>query len=302
VRAAVSHNSWQSAHGAALGTMAPSTAIVSARRCLLALLCLVVSACGGANTPQGSGGRTLVVFAAASLSRAMPLVGKGFDPQVHVDGDYEGTQSLLSKLEADPTLADVFVSADRRHMDQAVARGLVDQPRDIALNTLVIAVPPGNPRHIGSLADLARPGVRISLADTSVPAGSYAEQSFELAESNHDAPAGFAQAVLKNVVTRQTQVETVVSDVAAGAVDAGIVYATDAQGNGHIEAVLVPQRDQPSTVYVAAAVRRGRNHADAQRFVDHLLTPPAQAVLLRFGFSLPGPTAQPLGGAAPRTP
>src|SRR5258708_39130054 len=86
---------------------------------------------------------------------------------ISVAGDYEGTQALLTKLEADGTLADVFVSADLAHMTTAQGRGLVGTPQRLATNSLVIAVPPGNPAHVTGLADLARTGLRLSIPDRS---------------------------------------------------------------------------------------------------------------------------------------
>jgi molybdate transport system substrate-binding protein len=255
------------------------------RRCALALLCALACACGS----SGSAARpTVVVFAAASLSRALPAAISSFGPSATVQADYEGTQALLAKLEADDTLADVFASADQAHMDEAVRRGLVDTPHRLAANRLVIAVAPGNPRHITGLADLARPGLRLSLADASVPAGKYAEQALHLAESRHDAPAGFAARVLANVATRQTDVETVVSDVALGTVDAGIVYASDARTNPRITAVAIPLTDQPPTLYLVAVTRHAPHHQDAQRFVDFLLSATGQRILHDAGF-LPPP-------------
>jgi len=261
------------------------------KRPALLLACLAITACGGGSTSADSTPSTagpVTLFAAASLSKVMlDEIAAAGSP---VTGDYEGTQALLAKLEADPIIADVFASADKAHMDTAVKRGLVDSPHVLAYNTLVIAVQAGNPKHITGLADLARPGLRISLADTSVPAGKYAEVAFASAEVNHDAPAGFTQAVLANVATRQTDVETVVSDVAVGAVDAGIVYATDAKANPRITAVAVGPMEQPSIAYYVATVKRARQHAAAQAFVTYLLSAAGQQILRTAGFAISPPS------------
>jgi molybdate transport system substrate-binding protein len=265
----------------------------------LAFLCspvLLLAACGSASTTTTSAGlKPVTLFAAASLERVLgdEIVAFGQTPAgshlPQVAGDYEGTQSLLAKLEADPTVADVFASADKKHMDTATRRGLVETSHVLAYNTLVIAVAPGNPKHINGLADLARPGLRISLADTSVPAGSYAEKAFQAAEADHDAPAGFAKAALANVVTRQTEVETVLSDVAFGAADAGIVYATDARANHQVSAVPVAPADQPQIAYYVSVVKRGQDHAAAQSFVDFLLSQQGQQILAAAGFATSPP-------------
>jgi molybdate transport system substrate-binding protein len=265
-------------------------------------MCLAVVACGGAGggTTAAGADAALVVFAAASASRVLPdeitALGRTHRNLPVVRADYEGTQSLLAKLEADAGSADVFISADKEHMDEASRRGLVRTPQVLAENRLVIAVAPGNPEHITGLADLARPGLRISLADTSVPASKYAEQALRLAESRGDVPAGTVARVLANVATRQPQVETVVSDVAFGAVDAGIVYASDAHtrpgDTQRIEAVPIPPADQPRTAYYVAVTAHARNPAAAAAFVQLLLSRQGQDVLRADGFiPLPTPTA-----------
>jgi molybdate transport system substrate-binding protein len=305
----VSHTSWQFAHGGAAKRRGKVAGAVSLRRAVV-LACLPLVACGTPSTSGGplprTSGASLTVFAAASLSRVLPTEISAFEaanPGVTAQADYEGTQALLTKLEADGSLAGVFLSADSAHMQTARQRGIVSDARQLATNTLVIAVPPGNPAHIVGLADLARTGLKLSIADRSVPAGGYAEQAFAIAESNRDVPAGFAKQVLANLATRPTDVETVVANVASGVVDAGIVYATDARADTRVTAVPIPQRDQPVTAYFAAATAAAPDPPAAQAFVDFLLSASGQAILAAAGFSPPSPTVQPLdGGPATASP
>lgn len=268
------------------------------RRLLLALACMLLAACGSSGSSTSAAQDVgVTVFAAASLAKVMPQEFAEFEarhPGVHLSGDYEGTQALLTKLQTDASLADVFVSADRAHMDTAQQKGIVSTSQSLATNVLVIALPRNNPAHIASLADLARSGVKLSIADKSVPAGNYAEQSFAIAESNRDVPAGFTKQALANAATRPTDVETVVANVAAGVVDAGIVYATDAKAHADIEAIRIAQRDQPLTEYVAAVTAKAKQATAAQQFLDFLLSADGQRILQAAGFAPPEPTAQPL--------
>jgi molybdate transport system substrate-binding protein len=295
----VSHSSWQFAHGVASLPRATFGGAVSPVRRLAVVPCLLLVACGsggGNNAPVTTGtpepSASITVFAAASLARVMPKEISAFaavHPSITVAGDYEGTPALLTKLEADGSLADVFVSADLAHMTTAQSRGLVAAPQTLATNSLVIAVPLGNPAHLTGLADLARGGLKLSIADTSVPVGSYAEQAFKIAETNHDVPAGFARAALANVATRPTDVTTVVANVAAGVVDAGIVYSTDAKANTGISALPIAKRDQPATVYALAVTRQARAATAAQEFVAFLLSAQGQSLFHSAGFGGPTP-------------
>jgi molybdate transport system substrate-binding protein len=172
-------------------------------------------------------------------------------------------------------------------MAQAVDRGLVLNPRDAAGNRLIVALPPGNPAHIAALSDLGRSGVRLVLADKSVPAGNYAEQALRAAEANGDASHGFAAAAVANVVSRETDVEAVVAKVATGVADAGIVYATDAAADHRITALAIPTADQPATVYPVARTTRAHNPSGAMDFVAFLLSSSGQQILRDAGFSTP---------------
>jgi molybdate transport system substrate-binding protein len=265
---------------------------------------LVVAACGG-GASTATPAQTVTLFAAASTAAAMGEEITEFEarhPGVTVQGDYEGTQALLTKLQADPTSADVFLSADLRHMNEAAQQGLVRAPRDLAANRLAIALPPGNPQHILAPRDLARPGLRIVLADTSVPAGAYAEQALHLIETHGDAPSGFAAKVLANVVSRESDVEQVVTKVASGEADAGIVYVTDAHANAHISALQIPLSDQPATVYPVALTAQAKDREGAQEFLDFLFSTDGQHVLHTLGFlapPTPAATSSPSGSASP---
>ena len=253
----------------------------------LALLVLpVLVGCGSAQQTQ------VTVFAAASTAAALGKEIAAFETAhqgIRVQGDYEGTQSLLVKLEAEPASADVFLSADVAHMGTAVSRKLVRAPLPLAGNRLVIAVPADNPAHITSLADLARPHLRVVLADPSVPAGRYAEQTLQNVEASGLAPAPFAHAVAANVVSRESDVEQVVSKIAAGEADAGIVYATDAVTGARIHAIAIPAAVQPRTEYRVAVTADAREPGAANEFVRFLLSAEGQNILRQAGFVVPVP-------------
>jgi molybdate transport system substrate-binding protein len=91
------------------------------------------------------------------------------------------------------------------------------------------------------------------------------------------------------VVTRPTDVTTVVANVASGVVDAGIVYSTDAKATTGIRSLPIAQRDQPPTVYALAVTRQARAAAAAQEFVAFLLSAQGQSLLHSAGFGSPPP-------------
>jgi molybdate transport system substrate-binding protein len=81
-----------------------------------------------------------------------------------------------------------------------------------------------------------------------------------------------------------------VAAVESGAVDAGVVYRTDAGRSRRARIVLAVPRDAgPRITYVAAALRGPRLDA-ARRAVAWLESGAARAVFLRHGFVLPAAT------------
>jgi molybdate transport system substrate-binding protein len=86
-----------------------------------------------------------------------------------------------------------------------------------------------------------------------------------------------------------TNVRQALDYVARQEANAGFVYATDAAiFPGKVKIAL----DVPTTVpirYPIAATRTTRMIAEARAFIDFLATPPAQQILVRYGFGAATP-------------
>src|SRR5262249_59170624 len=104
---------------------------------------------------------------------------------------------------------------------QRCSRGLCSTPVVFTRNTSVVVAPTSNPAHIQGVYGLAKPGVKLVIAGPGVPVGSYPLQI--LKNMTLSGP------VLKNVVSRETDVREVLAKVALGEADAGFVYSTDAK-------------------------------------------------------------------------
>jgi molybdate transport system substrate-binding protein len=190
--------------------------------------------------------------------------------------------------------ADVFASADRANMDKAASAGLVSgTPRALARNLLTVVLPNENFGHITGLKDLARSGVKLSIADPSVPVGKYTLEALDKLSADPAYGAGFKQAVLNNVVSRENNVRQVLSRVQLGEVDAGIVYVTDARAANAsapgsvppVKTLAIPEKYNVAATYYIAAVK-GAAHPEAGRaFVSYALSSEGQAVMEKYGFT-----------------
>jgi molybdate transport system substrate-binding protein len=234
-----------------------------------------VAACGQPSTPSSGPARTtLTVFAAASLQPAFDKIGAKLlsTQNIATTFSYAGTQTLTTQL-TQGAPADVFASADTAHMTTIQSAGLLhSQSVLFAHNRLEIAVAKGNPKGVHSLADLARSGLVVVLADPSVPAGKYAAQAL--------AKAG----VTVHPASLELQVTGVLSKVAFGEADAGIVYHSDVVTSGQVDGVVIPEAQNVIGDYPIAVLKSAQNQAGAVAFIDFVLSTDGQSILTAAGF------------------
>jgi molybdate transport system substrate-binding protein len=238
---------------------------------------------GGASANTDSHARAkarITVFAAASLTDAFPAIDNS---QRYSFG---GSNALATQI-GNGAPADVFASANTTIPAQLFARGIVDKPVNFTRNTLVIVVPKSNPARIRTVYDLAKPGVKIVVANSAVPVGSYTLQI--LRNMNLTAK------VTSNFVSQETDVREVLAKVALGQADAGFVYSTDAKAvPDRVAVIKMPAWAQPKIAYAMAVVSRSANKADAQAFIKKVLSKSGQATMLKYGFlPLVKPTKKP---------
>ncbi len=223
------------------------------------------------------------VFAAASLREAFEEIAQSSGGGERFN--FAGSQVLRLQLDQGAR-ADVFASADARQMTLARQAGLVGEGVVFARNTLVVVTPASGSRPIESVADLARPGLRIVLAASQVPAGAYSREALArlAVELGLRAPG----AILANVVSEEEDVRRVLTKVRLGEADAGVVYASDVVGAGGEGVRWFPFAPamQPDIAYYIAPVRGGDAKA-AQKFIDLVLSPAGQRALEKRGFSSP---------------
>lgn len=237
---------------------------------------------GASGTPTRSGDDvhgTVTVFAAASLTATFTRLGKDFEaahPGTTVTFSFAGSSDLVSQLSAGAP-ADVFASADEKNMTKAVGAGVIDgAPVDFATNVLAIAVPPGNPAHVKSFADLASPSVKTVICAPQVPCGTAT------------AAVEKSSGVTLTPVSQESSVTDVLGKVISGEADAGVVYATDVKGaGGKVGSVPFPEAAKTVNVYPLATVAHAPNPAGAAAFAAFVRGPSGRSALQAAGFGLP---------------
>ena len=281
---------------------------------LLLALCLTLSlpACGGkTNTNAGDGSQTqdnapteapagepveLIVFAAASMTETMNQLKEMYEqnnPNVTVTYNFDSSGKLLTQIKEGAD-CDLFISAAPKQMN-AMDGSLIgdaeknpdgldlivtDSRVDLLENKVTLTVPAGNPKGIESfdqLAELLKGGdVMLAIGNSDVPVGQYTLKIFNY--------YGIDETAVANKLTYGNNVKEVTSQVSEGAVDCGIIYATDAHSAG-LTVVDSATPEMCGQVIYPAAVLKGDKEDAAQDFLAYLQTDAAMTVFESVGFS-----------------
>ena len=275
-------------------------------------LALGLAACGGGNpgaadSPAAQNSETpapqtetvdVVVFAAASMEATLTEIAelyKEVAPNVTLTFTFDSSGTLKTQIE-EGAVCDLFISAAQKQMNQLDAADttgtnegldfvLSDTRINFVENKVVLAVPDDNPKDIQSFQDLASDKLsRLCLGNDDVPVGAYSLQILDTLGID------IAGLEADGKVTYASNVSEVATQVKEGAVDCGIIYATDAFT---YELSVVDQADADmcdQVIYPAAVMKCGGSEvsqAAAQAFLDYLHTDEnAIAVLEGVGFTV----------------
>ena len=237
----------------------------------------------------------VVVFAAASLEATLTEIAdlyKEVAPEVTLTFSFESSGTLRTQI-IEGAVCDLFISAGQSQMNDLEAGQndtgadyvYADTRIDFVENKVVLAVPDDNPAGIETFSDLATDKLSLlCIGNDDVPVGSY---SLEILDT---LGIDIAQLESDGKVTYASNVTEVANQVKEGAVDCGIIYATDAYT---YELTVVDQAtaDMCSQVIYPAAVMKSSSgeaaEAAAQAFLDYLHTDEsAIAVLEGVGFTV----------------
>jgi molybdate transport system substrate-binding protein len=250
-----------------------------------ALMLPVLTACSSQDgTPSGTSGASEVrgsvtVFAAASLKESFTALGKRFEaahPGAKVVLSFGGSDTLAASITSGAP-ADVFAAASPAAMKTVTDAGDGQgEASAFARNRLEIATLPGNPQHIATLTDLARPGLKVALCAKTVPCGSAAQKALT-ASGSHLTPVSYEQDV-KSALTKVELKEA----------DAAVVYQTDVRAaGGKVTGVRFPGSAGAVSDYPIVALKDAPNAVAARAFVALVTSAEGRKVLAQAGFLNP---------------
>lgn len=233
----------------------------------------------------------VTVFAAASLKSALEKIGAAWAGESghQVVFSFASSATLARQIQAGAP-ADLILTASADWMQALVESGDVrpESRRDLLTNRLVLVARAGlpapwhgasttldNPQQIKDL--LQDVTLAMALVDA-VPAGIYGKQALH--------SLGLWDGLQPRVVQAEN-VTAALQFVASGAVDYGIVYATDAQGTPNVQLIgtFAPESHDP-ILYPAAITRQSRHPQAAADLLRYLTRPAARAVWQQAGFGV----------------
>jgi molybdate transport system substrate-binding protein len=273
------------------------TAHIRSLKLIASLVLLFGAACGSGESSGVSGNpppETLTIFAAASLAEALSEIGGEFEamyPGSVVAINFAGSQQLAQQL-SQGAPADIYASADQQQMENVIQAGRVTADSDQVFihNRLAVVLPGDNPGNIRDIKDLARPGLRLLLAEKAVPVGKYSQEMLDRASEKDDYGMEFRERVLENVVSYEENVRAVLTKIILGEADAGIVYVSDVIGTSEVDINLIqiPEQVNVTASYYIAPLSDSSAPKRGREFIHLLLSPKGQVILERYGFTQAG--------------
>ena len=223
----------------------------------------------------------ILVAAAASLQYVMEDKIEKENPDIKLSFTFDSSGKLQTQIEEGAD-ADVFFSAAMKQMNALEDEGLVDADSVVELleNKIALIVPKDSTLGITGFEDITK-AEKIALGDPeSVPVGQYSKEAFENLGMWDDVEAK---------TSFGTNVTEVLSWVAAGSADAGIVYLTDATTSDQFDQVKVigyaPEGSVSKVIYPVGVVSASTKKDAAQKFVDYLGTDDALSFFAEYGFT-----------------
>jgi molybdate transport system substrate-binding protein len=241
----------------------------------------VVSASGCDSQPHPST-TSITVFATSSMITSLTAIGKQFEaenPGTSVEFIFASSSELSAQL-LDGTDVDVFVSGDHDNMSAVANAGMVEAfPVPLAANSLVIATAAGNHQNVASLADMARPDVRVAVCGDPGACTSATQQLEDRTGVR-----------LRPQISDSTGSD-VLKDIASGKADAGLVFKTDVLNvGGTVSWFAFPEAADAAVTSWIAPMKNSEQPGLASKFVRDATGAGGRKVLADDGFAEPNQT------------
>jgi molybdate transport system substrate-binding protein len=236
------------------------------------------------STSSPLSGKEISVFAGSAskpaLDEAAGIFGKQTGAKVYLT--YGGSGTVLSQMELSKT-GDVYIPGSPDFLVKAEKDKVTDPTTTKIAAYLVpaINVQPGNPKNIQSLSDLAKPGIKVGIANpTTVCVGLYA---VEILDNNQ-----LLTDVYKNIITQASSCDNTATLISLKSVDAvmgwSVFHSWDPK---NIDTIYLKPEQISRLAYIPAAISTFAKEKDtAAAFINFLISPGGQQIFQKWGYDV----------------
>lgn len=234
----------------------------------------------------------VIAYTAASLSGVSPKLKADFEsmyPGHTVVFNLAGTQAIKTQIQ-NGAYADVFISASQKYTTELSNGGyfVPGTVKQLTTNYVIVILPKDNPANIKELSDLAKPGIKIAMADSSVPVGTATVGVMKNLAKTPTLGKDWNTSVYNNVVTYETSEPAVANKVQLGEVDAGFVYeSTYNAGADKYQAINIAKALNYLQTYQIGILKGSTSKGAAADFETFMLSDLGQQDLKDYGFRSP---------------
>lgn len=257
----------------------PETRLALLAAFFLTLAC--VTACKD-QSPATNRSQELTVAAASDLTPAFEELGREFESVHKTKVVFSfGSTGLLTRQIENGAPMDLFAAANVSYIDQLEQKGLIitDTKAIYARGRITFWTPAMSHIRLAGIEDLARPEVqRIAIANPDhAPYGLAAKQALE--------SAGIWDRVKPKLVYGDNIRQTL-QYAETGNVDVSIVaLSLSVQSRGRW--TLIPEELHKPIDQALAVIKTTKNEQAARAFGAFLASPKGQAIMQKYGFTLP---------------
>jgi molybdate transport system substrate-binding protein len=267
---------------------------------VLGLSLILFSGCGDESAVAGSQEKSqktrITFFAAASMTETLSSVAEKYQkehPDVDIVFSFDSSGTLKTQI-VEGAYCDIFMSASTKQMNELdknsgkAAPGadyvLSDTRVNLLENKVVLAVPDGNPKNIGSFAELVNSlnegRVLLAIGNSDVPVGQYTQKLFAYYGLNMD------DLYRSKTLTVGNNVKEITTQVKEGVADAGIIYSTDAYSAGLTFVDTANTEMVGKVVYPVAVLKQSKHQKEARDIVNYLKNDESRRIFESVGFTV----------------
>jgi molybdate transport system substrate-binding protein len=248
---------------------------------------LPASGSPGAASGAAPAGQLVTIVVDGELAAAFADLGAAFSREhagVSCRGVCaDGQGALAEACRAWGADLDLFAAASEESAAAAVGDGGVGPAVAFATSRLCIAA--STRSEIGEVCDLARPHVRIAIAEGTSPGAVRARSVVRKLAAGAQAGSDISRGLAANIALGSPDSASVAAQVESGAADAGLCCRPDAIARTNVRIVNIPDRLNEIATCSFGTVNGSAHGDQARELMRFVLSPDGQSILRAHGFS-----------------